>query len=123
MVSIEELMREMDVSDEEALAYVKYFDWKRSRGLRLSWEHYTVRLFVLSVAYIGNRYYSVVRKVKDEVVYKELEDLAGFEWLRGWIFQRDLYGQFWLIVSSDNEGWDEFKRAYKEIKAGVRTDG
>lgn len=138
VLSIKELLREVDISTEEVIAYVKYFDWKRSRvraggfeqfaaappnpprtpppRLCLTWEHFTVRAFVLSVSYLGNGYYSALRKVKDTILFADISELDGFRWLKGWIFQKDKDGMWYVVVDGETDDFKEFKRVYNEVK-------
>ena len=116
VVEIEKLIKAIDVSTEEVTAYVRYFDFLRRNGYKKNWAHFTVRLFVLSVSYLGNGYYSALRKVKNEVMYSDLDELKNFDWLKGWILQRDVYGQFWLIVDGETEDFSRFKQKYEELK-------
>lgn len=117
-VELERLLEEVDIGTAEALAYVKYLDFKRRKGLRKGWEHYTVRAFVLSVADLGNGYYSALRKVKDEVIIRDAREMELYNWLKGWIFKRDKSGQWWVIVDGDSENFSEFKRVYEQVKRG-----
>jgi len=122
-LDIKKLLEETDVSTAEVSAYVKYFDWKRRNGLKRKWEHYTVRAFIISVAYLGNGYYSALRKVKDEVQLSDPGQAEEFSWLRGWILQRDIYGQFWVIVDGNADSFDMFKEKYREIRWAGDRDG
>jgi len=117
MVELERVLEEMDVSTAEALAYVKYFGWKRRNGFKRKWEHYTIRLFVLSVADLGNGYFSALRKVRDEVIISDAREMELYNWLKGWIFKRDKSGQWWIVVDGDSEDFGEFKRVYAELKS------
>jgi len=118
-IGIGELMKSIQVTTDEAAAYVKYFDYLRRKGLKRSWAHFKVRFFELSVSYMGEGYYSALMKVDETVKFAELEEVEGYKWLKGWIFQRDLYGQFWVIVDGDTDEFEEFRRQYKEIKRAV----
>jgi len=116
VVDIVELAKEIDISTQEALAYVKYFDYIRRQGYREKWKHFTVRLYILSVSDLGNGYYSALRNVKDEVLFRDLSELERYQWLRGWIFQRDKGGQWYVVVDGETDSFDEFKRVYKQVK-------
>lgn len=110
-----ELLQEVDISTAEASAYVKYFDYLRVNGLKRNWQHYTIRAFILSVSYLGSGYYSALRKVKDEILFRELSELTGVDWLKGWIFQKDKQGLWYIIVDGEVDDFEKFKRVYKEV--------
>lgn len=118
VMDIVELLKEVDISTAEAAAYVKYFDWRRQMGQVGSWEHFTVRAFILSVSYLGKGYYSALRKVKDVILFRDISELEKFKWLRGWIFQKGEQGLWYIIVDGETEDFEEFKKVYKQIKSG-----
>ena len=116
-VSLEELREEVDISTQEALAYAKYFDYKLYHGLNKKWEHFTVRAFILSISLIKKGYYSVLRKVKDEVLFKDPANMQNFQWLKGWIFHRDKNGLWSIIVNGETEDFGTYKKVYAELRA------
>ena len=116
-MDILELIQEIDVRTSEALAYAMYFDYVRKRRKGLMWDHYTIRAFILSISYMGEGYYSVLRKVKDEILFRDISELEKFKWLRGWIFQKDKDGKWWVIVDGETEAFEKFKKVYKELMA------
>lgn len=115
-IDIAELINEVDVSTSEATAYVKYFDYKRQHGVRVAWEHFTVRAFILSIAYLGKGYYSVLRKVKDEVLFRDISEVEKVQWLKGWIFYKDNVGQWWIIVDGEKDTFEKYKEEYRRLK-------
>lgn len=115
-VDIRTILEAVDITTEEATAYVKYFDYKRQHGVRVAWEHFTVRAFILSIAYLGKGYYSVLRKVKDEVLFRDISELEKFDWLKGWIFYKDKSGLWYIIVDGEKDGFEKFREVYKGLR-------
>ena len=58
----------------------------------------------------------MLRKVKDEVLFKDISELERFDWLKGWIFYKDEQGQWWVLVDGEKDRFEEFKRMYKELR-------
>jgi len=116
-MDILELIEEIDVRTSEALAYAMYFDYKLQHGKTEKWDKFTVRAFILSISKIKKGYYSVLRKVKDEILFRDIGELEKFEWLKGWIFQKDKDGKWWVIVDGETEAFEKFKKVYKELMA------
>jgi len=114
-IDIARLMEEIDISTQEAAAYVKYFDYKLQHGLDRKWDKFTVRAFILSISRIKKGYYSVLRKVKDEVLFRDIGELERFTWLRGWIFFKDKDGRWWVVVDGEKDDFSKFKEVYKRL--------
>lgn len=114
-VNISYLIKEIDISTREALAYAMYFDYKLMHGLSRKWDHYTVRAFILSISRIRKGYYSVLRKVKDEVLFRDISELEKFEWLKGWIFYKDEQGRWWIVVDGETDRFEKFREEYKRL--------
>lgn len=115
-IDIADLINEIDVSTSEATAYVKYFDYKLSNGQGTRWEHFTVRAFILSISQIKKGYYSVLRKVKDEVLFRDISELDRFNWLKGWIFYKDKSGLWYIIVDGEKDTFEKYKKEYRRLK-------
>jgi len=114
-VNISDLMKEIDISTREALAYAMYFDYKLQHGLDRKWDKFTVRAFILSISSIKKGYYSVLRKVKDEVLFRDISELERFTWLKGWIFYKDKDGRWWVVVDGETDRFEKFKEEYKRL--------
>ena len=114
-MNILELIEEIDVRTSEALAYAIYFDYKLQHGKTEKWDHFTVRAFILSISRIKKGYYSVLRKVKDEVLFRDISELEKFTWLRGWIFYKDENGKWWVVVDGETDRFEKFKEEYKRL--------
>jgi len=119
MVRVEELIESVMVNTQEAAAYVKYFDFLRSRGKAGKWRHFRVRFFRLSVSYMGQGYYSALQELAEPVEVEDPAQLENVRILKGWIFQKDIYGQFWVIVDGDEADFEEFKQKYRDIMMEV----
>jgi len=115
-VDILDIMKEIDISTKEALAYAMYFDFLRSRGLREKWKHLSIRAFILSISELRKGYYSLLRKVKDEVLFRDISEIEKYQWLRGWIFYKDRNGQWWVLVDGETDDFSRFKKVYKELR-------
>lgn len=115
-VDIISLLEEVDVTTQEALAYTKYFDFLRQKGRREKWEKFTIRAFILSISEIKKGYYSVLRKVKDEVLFRDPAELDRYQWLKGWIFQKADGGVWFIVVDGDSEPFRIYKQVYEELR-------
>jgi len=115
-ISISEVLQAIDVSTEEAATYAKYFDFLRSRGLKEKWKHFSIREFILSVSEIKKGYYSVLRRVGDEVLFRDPAEVEKVQWLKGWIFYKDNTGVWWIIVDGEKDRFEEFKKEYRRLK-------
>lgn len=115
-INIGDILQAIDVSTEEAATYAKYFDFLRSRGLSEKWKHFSIREFILSVSEIKKGYYSVLRRVRDEVLFRDISELEKFDWLKGWIFYKDKSGLWYIIVDGEKDGFEKFREVYKGLR-------
>lgn len=115
-INIGDILQAIDVSTEEAATYAKYFDFLRSRGLREKWKHFSIREFILSVSEIKKGYYSVLRRVRDEVLFRDISEVEKVQWLKGWIFCKDNVGQWWIIVDGEKDTFEKYKEEYRRLK-------
>lgn len=115
-VDILDLLEMIDISAREALSYAMYFDYKLQKGYNKTWDHFTIRAFILSVSRFKKGYYSVLRKVKDEVLFRDITELERMQWLKGWIFYKDKNGYWFTIVDGEKERFEDYKKIYEELK-------
>ena len=115
-VDILDLLEMIDISTREALSYAMYFDYKLQKGYNKTWDHFTIREFILSVSEIKKGYYSVLRRVRDEVLFRDITELERMQWLKGWIFYKDNVGQWWIIVDGEKDTFEKYKEEYRRLK-------
>ncbi len=115
-ITLRDFVEATAISEGEALAYAMWWWWERQKGTPQRWTRQRVRLWDMVVSELAANVFHVHVTPAPSLVYSDPCEFKGVTMVKGWIFRYEGGGTWTLVVSSERDGWDAYKRIYHELK-------
>lgn len=117
-VSIREFVEAMAVSEAEAKSYAAWFWYLWSEGEADYWRRVKVRFWDMVLSMVDSRHVNVTVTPRPTLVVQDPLELEGVDLVKCWLFRWDGGGSFTLVASTERDGWERYKRVYRQLKSG-----